>query len=194
MGGDPPDPPSMRESTNALWNLLRSDRPIVSVLYEDWAAREQLIELAYLVAPSEYEVHRTESLDEVFREDRQHTLLLLVPGNEIDAVRLLDAHREEIKRRTAPLVIFLLRRGSGLQELVMRRGIGAMLGDQELDPLTLDTEEVDQERARFCDTVSQTPEEWLADWRAGDKPDTPENNLLLHQALLLERDLRVRGA
>lgn len=184
----------MRESTNALWSLLRSDRPIASVLYEDWAAREQLVELAYLVAPSEYEVHRTESVDEVFRADRAHTLLLLVPSNEIDAVRRLDAHREEITHRTAPLVIFLLRRGSGLQELVMRRGLAAVLGDQELDPHTLDTQEMDQERARFCESVRQTPEEWLAGWRAGDKADTPENNLVLHQALLLERDIHVRGA
>ena len=45
-----------------------------------------------------------------------------------------------------------------------------------------------------CEGVRQTPEEWLADWRAGAKADTPENNLLLHQALLLERDIHVRGA
>jgi len=180
----------MRESTNALWKLLRSERPIACVLYEDWGAREQLVELSYLVAPSNYEVHRTESLDDVFREDRRGTLLLLVPANEIDAVRKLDAHRDDIHKRRAPLALFLLRRGSGLQELVVRRGLAAMLRDQELDPAALDSVEVDQERQRFCDTVAQTPEEWLAAWRAGQTADTPESNLLLHQALLLEREQR----
>ncbi|MFT3773606.1 MAG: hypothetical protein QM820_50165 [Minicystis sp.] len=177
----------MRESTNALWQLLRSNKPIACVLYEDWASREQLIELSYLVAPSDYEVHRTETLDEVFREDRKNTLLLLVPSNEIEAVRKLDAHREEIEKRTAPLVLFLLRRGSGLQEMATRRGLAVMLRDQELDPEDLDTFEMESERQRFCDVVKQTPEEWLAEWRAGQKADSPENNLLLHQALLLER-------
>jgi hypothetical protein len=180
----------MRESTNALWKLLRSDKPIGAVLYEDWASREQLIELSYLVAPSEFEVHRTEDLDDVFREDRRHTLLLLVPGNEIEAVRRLDAHREAIERRTAPVVLFLLRRGSGLQELATRRGLAVMLRDQELDPEDLDTFEMESERQRFCDIVKQTPEEWLGEWRGGQKEDSQENNLLLHQALLLEREQR----
>lgn len=180
----------MRESTNALWKLLRSDRPIACVLYEDWGAREQLIELSYLVAPSDYEVHRTESLDEVFREDRRGTLLLLAPANEIDALRKLDAHRDDIQKRAAPVVLFLLRRGSGLQELAVRRKLAEMLRDQELDPAELDSVEIDQERQRFCDAVTQTPEEWLDAWRAGQVADTPENNLLLHQALLLEREQR----
>lgn len=180
----------MRESTNALWSLLRSTKPIACVQYEDWASREQLVELSYLVAPSDYEVHRTESVDDVFREDRRSTLLLLVPSNEIEVVRKLDAHRDEIAKRTAPVVVFLLRRGSGLQELATRRGLSGMLRDQELDPEDMDTFEMELERQRFCDAVKQTPEEWLTEWRAGQKPDTQENNLLLHQALLLEREQR----
>jgi hypothetical protein len=180
----------MRESTNALWKLMRSDRPIACVLYEDWAAREQLIELSYLVSPSDFEVHRTEAIDEVFREDRRRTLLLLVPESEIEAVRKLDARREDIEKRKAPVVLFLLRRGSGLQELAVRRGLAAMLRDQELDPADLDSGETDLERRRFTEAVGRTPEEWLAAWRAGEVPDTPENNLLLHQALLLEREGR----
>jgi hypothetical protein len=177
----------MRESTNALWKLLRSGSPIGCVLYEDWSSREQLIELSYLVAPSEYEVHRTESLDDVFREALANTLLLLVPSNEIEAVRALDQHREEIGRRKAPLVLFLLRRGAGRKELAQRSGIGAMIADQELDPEGVDTFEMELERQRFCDQVKQTPEEWLDDWRNGRKADSQENNLILHQALLLER-------
>lgn len=180
----------MRESTSALWKLLRSGRPIACVLYEDWAAREQLIELSYLVAPSNYEVHRTESVADVVREDLRGTLLLLVPDNEIEAVRNLDAHREAIEQRAAPLVIFLLRRGPGLQELSARRKLESLLGDQELDPEDLDTFEMELERQRFCDLVAQTPEEWLSDWRAGKKADSPENNLRFHQALLLERTSR----
>ena len=180
----------MRDSTAALWKLLRSGRPVACVLYEDWAAREQLLELSYLVAPDDYEVHRTEDLEDVFREDRRGTLLLIAPSNEIDAVRRLDAHRDLVARRTAPAVLFLLRRGSGLQELAVRRGLGELLRDQEIDPADLDTFEVDHERQQFCDNVAQTPEEWLDGWRAGNKADTPENNLLLHQALLLEREHR----
>jgi len=180
----------MRESTNALWKLLRSNSPIVCVLYEDWASREQLIELSYLVAPSEYEVHRTESLEDVFRDALGHALLLLVPSNEIDAVRALDERRDEIGKRTAPLVLYLLRRGAGRQELSRRQGIGAMLADQELDPEGVDTFEMELERQRFCDQVKQTPEEWLDQWRGGQKADSQENNLVLHQALLLERERR----
>jgi hypothetical protein len=180
----------MRESTAALWKLLRAGKPVATVLYEDFAAREQLLELAYLVAPSDFEVHRTEDFEDAFRADLQGTLLLLVPSNEIEAIRKLDARRAELGRRTAPVVIFLLRRGSGLQELAVRRGLAAMLREQEIDPEQLDTFEMELERQRFCDEVKQTPEEWLAEWRAGQKADTPENNLLLHQALLLEREQR----
>jgi hypothetical protein len=180
----------MRESTSALWKILRSGRPIASVLYEDFAAREQLLELSYLVAPNDFEVDRIEEVDDVFRPEKQNSLLLLVPRNEIEAVRRLSARRAELSTRTAPVVIFLLRRGSGLQELVVRRGLADMLREQEVDPEEMDTFEMETERDRFCDEVKQTPEEWLAEWRAGQKADTPANNLLLHQALLLEREQR----
>src|SRR5262249_43308377 len=158
-----------------LWKLLRTGKPIVCVLYEDFAAREQLLELSYLVAPAEFEVERVEELDDIFREDKRRTLLLVVPLNEIEAVRRLDARRAELEQRAAPVVIFLLRRGSGLQELAVRRGLAAMLREQEVDPEQMDTFEMELERDRFCDEVKQTPEEWLAEWRAGQKADTPEN-------------------
>jgi hypothetical protein len=157
------------------------------VLYEDYATREQLIELSYLVAPGEFEAHRTEDLDEVFREDRRGTLLLFAPRNEVDALRALDAQRDALSARTAPLVLFLLRRGPGLAELPSLAGLAALLRDQELDPEQLDTFEMELERDRFEEEVQQTPEAWLAAWRAGTIPETPESTLIFHQALLLER-------
>lgn len=180
----------MRDATTALWKVLRAGKPIATVLYEDFTAREQLLELSYLVAPSIYEVYRTERAEDAFLEDRLGALLLLAPRNEIDAVRRLDASRLELERRSAPVVLFLLRRGSGLQELVVRRGLAAMLREQEVDPEDLDLIEMDRERQQFSDDMRQTPEEWLAAWRAGEKGDTPANNLILHQALLLERNRR----
>jgi hypothetical protein len=180
----------MRESTSALWKVLRSGRPIASVLYEDFAAREQLLELSYLVAPKDFEVDRVEEVDDVFLPEKQNSLILLVPRNEIEAVRRLSARRAELSTRTAPVLLFLLRRGSGLQELAVRRGLADMLREQEVDPEEMDTFEMELERDRFCDEVKQTPEEWLTEWRAGQKADTPANNLLLHQALLLEREQR----
>jgi hypothetical protein len=177
----------MRDSTTALWKLLRSGRPAGCVLYEDYAAREQLIELCYLVAPGEFEVHRTEELEDVFREDRRGTLLLFAPRSEVEALRALDARRDALAARTAPMVLFLFRRGQGLVELPALAGIAAMLRDQELDPEQLDTFEMELERDRFEDEVKQSPEAWLAAWRDGRIPHTPENTLILHQALLLER-------
>jgi hypothetical protein len=177
----------MRDSTTALWKLLRSGRPLGCVLYEDYAAREQLIELSYLVAPSAFEVHRTEDLADVFREDRRATLLLFAPKNEAEAMRELEARRPEIEARSAPMVLFLMRRGAGRVELPALAGLTAMLHEQELDPEQLDTFELELERDRFEEEVRQTPEAWLAAWRAGTIPKTPENILVYHQALLLER-------
>jgi hypothetical protein len=181
----------MRDSTGALWKLLRTGKPLACVLYEDFAAREALLELSYLIAPSEFEVRRTEDLAESLDPAQQNALVLFVPRSEIDAIRGLDAQREIIARRTAPLVLFLLRRGSGVQELAVRRGLAAMLREQEIDPDEIDRAATEVERARFCFEQRQTPEEWLEAWRAGQKADTTESNLVLHQALLLERGRRV---
>lgn len=180
----------MRDSTSLLWKVLRTGKPIASVLYEDFKAREELIELSYLVAPSDYEVRRIEEAAEALEEDKFGTLLLLAPKNEIDTIRRLDQGRETLQKRRAPVVLFLLRRGSGLQELTVRRGLAAMLREQEVDPDQVDEAEMETERDRFAQEHKQTPEEWLEAWRGGQKPDTPENNLTLHQALLLERERR----
>lgn len=177
----------MRDSTGALWKLLRTGKPLACVLYEDFAAREALVELSYLIAPNEFEVRRTEELEESLDPGQENALVLFVPHNEIDAIRGLDARRELLSRRTAPLVLFLLRRGSGLQELAARRRLATLLHEQEVDPDEIDRASTELERSRFCFELRQTPEEWLEAWRAGLKADTPENNLVLHQALLLER-------
>ena len=177
----------MRDSTGALWKLLRTGKPLACVLYEDFAAREALVELSYLIAPNEYEVRRTEELDESMHLDQENTVVLFVPHNEIEAIRGLDVRRETLLRRTAPLVLFLLRRGSGVQELAVRRGLATLLREQEIDPDEIDRASTEVERARFSSELRQTPEEWLLSWREGHKADSPENNLILHQALLLER-------
>jgi hypothetical protein len=177
----------MRESTAALWKLVRSNDPIACVLYEDWAAREQLIELSYLVAPSTYDVHRIESVAQALREDLLGTLLLLAPTEEALAVHALEASFDALQQRTAPVVIFLLRRGAGRKAIGESPRLSALLGHQELDPEDLDTFEIELERQRFIDQVGQTPEAWLAAWREGKLPHTAANDLLHHQALLLER-------
>ncbi|MEO5726012.1 MAG: hypothetical protein ABI134_15380 [Byssovorax sp.] len=181
----------MRDSTGALWKLLRTGKPLACVLYEDFAAREALVELSYLIAPNEFELRRTEELEESLDPGQRNAVVLFVPHNEIEAIRGLDARRAQLAQRTAPMVLFLLRRGSGVQELAVRRGLAALLRDQEVDPDEIDRAAIDLERARFCSELRQTPEEWLEAWRAGQKADTPANNLVLHQALLLERGRRV---
>lgn len=181
----------MRDSTGALWKLLRTGKPLACVLYEDFAAREALVELSYLIAPNEFELRRTEELEESLDPGQRNAVVLLVPHNEIEAIRGLDARWAQLAQRTAPMVLFLLRRGSGVQELAVRRGLAALLRDQEVDPDEIDRAVTEVERARFCSELQQTPEEWLEAWRAGQKADTPANNLVLHQALLLERGRRV---
>jgi hypothetical protein len=177
---------AMRDSTGALWKVLRTGN-LACVLYEDFATREALIELSYLIAPDTFEVQRSEAVDDIFLPEHAHTLFLLVPRNEIEVIRRLDTKRELLGPRTAPVVLFLLRRGSGLQELAVRRGLATLLREQEVDPEEIDRKETEVERTRFCSEQQQTPEEWLEAWRAGHKSDTPGNNLILHQALLLER-------
>jgi hypothetical protein len=162
----------MRDSTGALWKVLRTGKPLACVLYEDFAAREALVELSYLIAPNEFEVRRTEEIEESVDPAQENALVLLVPRNEIEAIRGLDARRELLARRTAPIVLFLLR-------------------EQEVDPDEIDRASTEVERARFCAELRQTPEEWLSAWRDGHKAETKESNLVLHQALLLERGRRV---
>src|SRR4029079_1328452 len=138
---------AMRDSTSALWKLLRTGRPLACVLYEDFAAREALVELSYLIAPNEFGARRTEERSESLHPGQENTVVLFVPHNEIEAIRGLDARSEMLLRRTAPLVLFLLRRGSGLQELAVRRGLATLLREQEIDPDEIDRASTEVERA-----------------------------------------------
>ncbi len=74
----------MRDSTGALWKLLRTGKPLACVLYEDFAAREALLELSYLIAPNEFEVRRTEEIAESVDPAHQNALVLFAPRSEID--------------------------------------------------------------------------------------------------------------
>jgi hypothetical protein len=174
------------DSTGTLWKILNDQSPVAVVFYSSHAAREDLLDLARLMAPSERPIRQTDNVDDAFRE--LDTILLLTPADEQAAVLTLDGRRDALRDRTAPVVLFLLRGGSADERLrTEAAGLESWLRGMEYDPERLTPLDLTSERTQFEQQTGQAPEAWLSAWRRGDIEDTLDNNLLAHRATLLEQ-------
>ena len=176
----------MSDSTGTLWRILGEDSPVAVVFYQSHSAREEILELAAILAPPERQQRRTSNVEDAFNE--QNTLLFLTPEDEQRAVLTLDGRREALRNRTAPVVLFLMNGGDGEKRLREdAAGLESWLRGMEYDPERLPLIDVEGERARFIEKTGLSPEDWLVAWRGGSIADTTENNFLSHHAALLEQ-------
>ncbi|MEP7122076.1 MAG: hypothetical protein ABJE95_14250 [Byssovorax sp.] len=176
----------MSDSTGTLWRILSEDTPVAVVFYQSPSAREEILELATILAPAERQYRRTANVHDAFSEEDM--ILFLTPEDEQRAVLTLDGRREALRNRTAPVVLFLMSGGDGEKRLRNdAAGLESWLRGMEYDPERLAPIDVEAERARFAEKTGLLPEDWLIRWRGGSIADTTENNFLSHHAALLEQ-------
>jgi hypothetical protein len=174
----------MRDASSALWKALRSDNPIIVVLYEDMGLREALVSEMEALLPSGCKVQRSSDVREAFRTP--DVFLFLAPPDERQALMALDGRRDALLDRRAPIVLLLLRDGEGVRSLSDVPGLASWVQGNEVDPYTLQQIDWRQERESFERQTGLSPEGWLEAYRAGRIPDTLENGLLATHAGLLE--------
>ena len=175
----------MRTRAARLAKALQSSRPLIILFYEEPGSRERLIEDVEMLAPEDAPVRRSSSIQEAF--SAEPALLLLTPENEREAVELLEGGRELLRNRSFPLVLFLLRGGEAQRALAELPALASWVSGVQIDSEQAGEVDVDVERTRFQEEVGCSPEEWLADYRTGRMPDSQENQMRTHRALLLER-------
>ncbi len=174
----------MRDASAALWKALRSQTPVVIVLYEDAGLREELISEMKTMAPVGASFRQSSDVEDAFR--MPDSLLFLVPTDERQAVLTLDGRRDALPERHSPVVLLLIRDGDGVRSLSDAPGLASWVQGSEVDPHRLAQIDLRRERERFKEMTGRWPEEWLAAYRLGQIPDTLENGLWASRAGLLE--------
>ncbi len=167
--------------------LDRAATGVVIVLYPDEAARAGIVDDILSLLPSGAKSTRTASLQTALRvRDR---VVFLLPEDEAAAVRDLDGNRERFlePRRSAPVILFLLRGGTGEKELADAPALASWTRGVQIDPAKIATVDVDRERDVFAEKTRMSPEQWLAAWRAGDIPADGDSLALSYRASFLER-------
>ena len=176
----------MSDSTGTLWGIRRAESPVAVIFYQSPSAREELLELATILAPPERQHRRSLNVEDAFSDEE--TILFLTPEDEQDAVLALDGRREALRNRTAPVVLFLMSGGDGEKRLREdAAGLESWLRGMVYDPERRASFDIEGERARFEEKTGLSPEAWLIGWRGGSIADTTENNFLSHHAALLEQ-------
>ena len=169
-------------------NAVGRDSGGVAVVYcPDLSLREWLVNQVESLAPSAAAPLQVEDVEGALQHPTR--LALLVPSNEREAVLDLDASRDRMLEpgRSQPIVLFLLRDGDGARALAIEApSLRSWIAGSDADPEKLAEVDVTAERAAFASEHGETPEAWLARWRAGAIPETSSNYRAAHQAALLE--------
>lgn len=174
----------MSSSTGVLWRILREGNPVAVIYYPESATREALLDQVQLLAPEDRRVLRARDVQAAFRD--LDAIVLLTPDDEAGAVDVLDRRREDLVDRTAPAVLFLLCDGTGELRLRQAFALASWLRGREYDPTRSENIDADAARKAFEERTGRAVDAWLSAWRSGALSDTLENNLLSHEALLLE--------
>lgn len=167
--------------------LSRATSGILIVFYPDFATRAVLIADIRSLLPAGTKPKQTASVAKALG-DRDHVILLL-PEDEAAAVRELDGNRDRFLEppRSAPVILFLLRNGTGYQELAEAPGLASWTRNLQVDPSAKSAIDVAAERQAFFAATGQTPEEWLAEQRAEDAETDTATLARGYLAALLER-------
>lgn len=179
----------MRDPIEAILNALDRDTGGVVVVWcPDLGLREWLVEEVESVAAADARPFHTETVEAALAEPER--LALLVPRSEREAVLDLDACRDRLleTQRKHPVVLFLLRDGDGQRALAeSRASLASWIGGNAADPDALAEVDPVTERTAFVAATGESPEAFLAQWRAGKLTNDAQNLNLSYWASLLER-------
>ncbi|WAS97935.1 hypothetical protein [Nannocystis punicea] len=179
----------MREPGVALAGALaRDEGGLTIVTCPDLDLRDWLVKEVESLVPTGAAPFRTTSVAEALREPNR--MALLIPSDEAEVVRDLDACRDQAldPPRTQPIVLFLLRHGDGHRTLATEApSAWSWASGNDVDPEELAELDVDAERAAFTDEAGAPPEDWLVPWRAGQLPRSQENYTRAFWAMTLEQ-------
>lgn len=171
-----------------LWaRLVQSPAPVVVVTYGDDQDLQDNIREVCALLDVEVESASVEDLDRaVAQPDR--ALLFLVPFHaQEETMAQLAVERDQLGRRTKPLVMFLPRDGAGLSMLSGLPFLASWLRGRILDP-ELDLIDVETARSAFQHVTGRSPEAYLVAWRQGELRDDLDHNLWHGEARLLSRE------
>lgn len=176
----------MRSAALELAMALERPSPGILVVYYDHDRDGMVTELRSLL-PAGARATRAKSVDTARRS--RDRFVFLVPENEATAVRDLDGNRERFLEppRQAPVVLLLIRGGSGQQELANAPGLASWVRGLEVDPTAISTIDVEQERNGFLNDAGDSPEAWLKRWHNGEIQASSDNTARAYRAALLER-------
>lgn len=178
----------MRSAIEGILSTIQRDPTGVGLIWcPDFELRDWLVDEVESVAPKGSQPFRVSDVASALVEPTR--MVLLVPTNEAETVRDLDANRDRLEQgRSQPVVLFLLRHGDGERVLASEAlNLRSWLRGSDADPDALAEVDVPKERAAFEARHGVAPAVWLAQWRSGALPNTGENLCISYDAQLLER-------
>lgn len=179
----------MRNAVQSLLNAIdRDPGGVAIVLCPDFGLRDWLVEQVESLIPEGAKAIRATEVEAALEEPAR--LVLLIPKDEREAVRDLDASRDRMLQdpgRSQPIVLFLLRDGDGECALANDApSLRSWVSGSDADPEKLAEIDVPKERGAFETKHGVTPEAWLEQWRSGALPEAASNFRTAHEAMLLE--------
>lgn len=174
-----------RNASQAQWVALHGGQPLVVFLYEHREQRDALLAQLPLFLDEGVAHAKTKSVEDLI--SKPDTALFFCPDDEPGALRALVGQREMLLDRTQPAVLFLLRGGTAHRLLAdaQMAGLSSWLQGSIIDVHTLESIDESAGTKDFAELTGQSPAEWLRDWHRGALPDTLDNQLLYHRAVLL---------
>lgn len=177
----------MRNSPGlSIANALDRDRTGIAVVYyPDLGLRDWLVTEVESIAPPDANPVRVASVEEAIAEPSR--LALLVVSDERGAVETLDGCRDMLLEpaRAWPVVLFLLRDGTGQKALAHAPGLASWIRGSDTDPEKLAEIDVEAERRAFETEAGCSPEEWLERRASGQEPTDARSLSLTYRAHLL---------
>lgn len=180
----------MRDAVTSMVNAIdRDDGGVAVILCPDYGLRDWLIDQVEGLIPDDVKSVRRTDVESALQET--DALVLLIPDDEREAVLDLDGSRDRIlggdPRRTAPIVLFLLRDGDGERALALEApSLRSWVSGSDTDPEALAEVDVEAGRQAFQEAHGEAPEAWLARWRSGALPMTAAHFRIAFDASLLD--------
>ena len=177
----------MRSPAEAILSAIERDPNGIGLVWcPDFGLRDWLVGEAESLAP---QAATSVVLHDVASALAQpNRLVLLVPQDETEVIRDLDAMRDRLTQgRSWPVVVFLLRHGDGQRTMATEAaGLRSWLRGSDADPDAIAEVDPVTERAAFIAHAGEPPEAFLTKWRAEQVPNNARNLGLYYWADLLE--------
>lgn len=166
-------------------HLVHQPSPILIITYADGAELEGILEdiAIQLGVSARFRCHS--QLETALASPDEVAALVVKMAEQEETIDRLDAIRDRLRDRRAPLILLVPRGGAAMRRLRTADYLQSWVRGRILDREVKDAVNLDAAREDFVATTGLTPERWLERWRAGDLPDDPENNQLATESLFL---------